>query len=497
MQNDGKIQSTFVFLFVLNCLVLISVVTPLSLTYAQEIQDLHQKTLYELAKPTSPSQSAHITVGKTPLFLRVDILRHKVYVANTFDNTISVIDTINNTKIGDDIKVGNRPDRIGVDTLRHKAYVANYGSNTISVIDTINNTKIGDDIRVGNKPAGIGVDTETHTVYVSNSDDNAVSVIDERANKVVIGVIFNVSPFNGGHIECDKSKLIAPTAQQFYLWPGSECSAIPNHGFEFVSWQENLSGNSSRLIKISSPPSILDSILDTLHLRTDNPGSAVITKFGSFTANFKAVSPPIPPEYIATLFTVVATAFVGSWLTPAIVGWRNAKNQGNRLDHYHNQVKSLYDDDGKLDKNDIEGLNKLKDSIGDEYTRGKITKEQYDKLADEISTSYREIYSKEIDSLDNIHEKDKVKQLSGIKINIDDMRAEGKLSDQHYIDLKKRISVFYEEMLKNEIDSLNSLPGDDRITGLNRIKNEISDAYSKEMIDELHYSLLKEKLSIT
>jgi hypothetical protein len=87
----------------------------------------------------------------------------------------------------------------------------------------------------------------------------------------------------------------------------------------------------------------LDYILDTLHLRTDNPGSTVITKFGSLE------------KYVATLFTVVVTAFVGSWLTPTIVGWRNAKNQGNRLDHYHNEVKSLHDD-GRLDKNDIEGL---------------------------------------------------------------------------------------------------------------------------------------------
>jgi len=38
----------------------------------------------------------------------------------------------------------------------------------------------------------------------------------------------------------------------------------------------------------------------------------------------------------------------------------------------HNEVKSLYDDGG-LDKDDIERLNKLKDSIADEYTRGKIT----------------------------------------------------------------------------------------------------------------------------
>ena len=40
----------------------------------------------------------------------------------------------------------------------------------------------------------------------------------ENANKVVAQVTFNTEPFNAGHIECDKDKLIAPTAQQFYLY---------------------------------------------------------------------------------------------------------------------------------------------------------------------------------------------------------------------------------------------------------------------------------------
>ena len=72
-------------------------------------------------------------------------------------------------------------------------------------------------------------------------NDGTVSVIDGKANKVVAGVIFNVKPFNAGHIECDsdKDKLIAPVVQQFYLWSGSECTAKPNQGFDFVSWEEN------------------------------------------------------------------------------------------------------------------------------------------------------------------------------------------------------------------------------------------------------------------
>ena len=126
----------------------------------------------------------------------------------------------------------------------------------------------------------------------------------------------------------------------------------------------------------------------------DKPESTLnITKFGSFIANFKALPPPIPPEYVATLFTVVATAFVGSWLTPTIIGWRRVKKQGSRLDYYHNELKDLYND-WKLDENDIEKLNKLRDSIADEYTRGKINKEQYDNLGDEISISYKRNFLK-------------------------------------------------------------------------------------------------------
>ena len=92
---------------------------------------------------------------------------------------------------------------------------------------------------------------DTNTIYVANFNDDSVSVIDGNANKVVTNVMFNTEPFNAGHIECDKDKSIAPTAQQFYIWSGSECTAKPNQGFEFVSWQENLAGNSTQLLNFS------------------------------------------------------------------------------------------------------------------------------------------------------------------------------------------------------------------------------------------------------
>jgi hypothetical protein len=82
------------------------------------------------------------------------------------------------------------------------------------------------------------------------------------------------------------------------------------------------------VIALIPPPSFWDSISDFFHMKPDPPESNLnITKFGSFTANFRALPAPIPPEYVATLIGVVATAFVGTWLTPALIGWRKTKMQ--------------------------------------------------------------------------------------------------------------------------------------------------------------------------
>lgn len=70
------------------------------------------------------------------------------------------------------------------------------------------------------------------------------------------------------------------------------------------------------------------------------------------------------------LFTVVITAFVGTWLAPTITGRRKARKEGCRLNDYRIEIKKLYND-GKLDMNDIQGLNNLRDNIKDQYLRGK------------------------------------------------------------------------------------------------------------------------------
>ena len=386
------------------------------------------------------SKIDHIPVGESPNAIAIGI--DKVYVTNYYGDSVSVIDSTNNSKI-DHIPVGESPVAILEDHLLDKVYVVNQANNSVSVIDSTNNSKIYD-IPVGESPSAIAYHSNTNTIYVTNSGDNTLSVIDGKTNKIVTKIMFNIEPYNAGHIECDKDKLIAPTEQQFYVYSGTQCTAKPNQGFEFVNWQENLVGNSTQLLQFSPPntwySTLKDGILDFFHMKRDKTEATLeIKKFGSFTANFKALPPPIPSEHVATLFAVVISAFIGSWLTPTIVEWQRSRKQGGKLDYYHNELKSLYND-GRLNRNDIEKLDALNNDIDDDYSKGKINKEQYDRLGDEISVRYRKIVTDKIDVVKNLSPNEKVKQVSEIKNIIEDAHAEGKINELHYSLLKERLS---------------------------------------------------------
>ncbi len=137
--------------------------------------------------------------------------------------------------------------------------------------------------------------------------------------------------------------------------------------------------------------------------------------------------------------------------------------------------------DGKLDINDIEELNKLNDCIAEEYTRGRINKEQYNKLGEEISINYRKVFAKEIDLI-NTFKGDQLKQLFNIKGSIEDTYSTGKISALYYKNLKMKISELSEEIFERMIASLNNLPKDSKVSKLDGVENEISNAYSKELI---------------
>jgi hypothetical protein len=116
-------------------------------------------------------------------------------------------------------------------------------------------------------------------------------------------------------------------------------------------------------------------------------------------------------------------------------------------------------------------------------------------LTDEISISYGEIFTKEKDSLDNLSGSDNLTRLSAIINDLEEMHAEGKINNERYAKLKKDTAILYQELFRRRIDSSNTLQENDNGKLLDEIKEDISDAYSKDKISELHYTLLEKKLS--
>ena len=140
------------------------------------------------------------------------------------------------------------------------------------------------------------------------------------------------------------------------------------------------------------------------------------------------------------LITIVVSTIIG-WSIPSIINWINSKKQAKVVFAYHQRINSLYDDN-KIDQGDMKSLNQLNAEVSDDYSKGKINKEQYDKLGEEVSVYYRKIFTNEIDSMKNLSENEKIKQLSGIKSSIEDARAEGKISELHYNLLKERLGKY-------------------------------------------------------
>ena len=137
----------------------------------------------------------NIPVGSGSVCFRncitVDQLNNKIYVANTFSDTVSVIDG-NSDTVKKNIPVGDRPTfilvsryqgvglgKVGLLPPEYKIYVANTFSNTVSVIDGSSDT-VKKNITVGLNPSFI-LDALSYyyvacydAVYVINPSDDTV-----------------------------------------------------------------------------------------------------------------------------------------------------------------------------------------------------------------------------------------------------------------------------------------------------------------------------------
>ncbi|MGW3269814.1 Ig-like domain repeat protein, partial [Streptomyces sp. NPDC001056] len=116
-----------------------------------------------------------------------------VYVTNSGDGTVSVIDTGTQT-VTNTITVGSSPFGVAVTPDGSQVYVANNGDGTVSVIDTATET-VTNTITVGSAPVGVAVSPDGTHVYVTNNSDNTVSVINAAGQTVIGSIGVGSAPF--------------------------------------------------------------------------------------------------------------------------------------------------------------------------------------------------------------------------------------------------------------------------------------------------------------
>ena len=156
---------------------------PISFSYQQQQTEENKNVISDsLGKSVLP-------VGSYPIGIGVNTVTNKIYVANQFSNSISVIngntDTIEST-----IQVDNFPYDLEVNPFNNRIYVTNRESNTVSVIDGSTNQRLSK-INVGDSPVGISINPSLNMIYVTNLNSKSLSIIDGIDNKINKTIKFN------------------------------------------------------------------------------------------------------------------------------------------------------------------------------------------------------------------------------------------------------------------------------------------------------------------
>ena len=137
-----------------------------------------------------------LAVGKAPSAAAVSPASAYLFVANSGDNTVTVIDAQTFRAVGKPIAVGGGPGGIVVLPDNSRAFVANTVDGTLSVIVVPTLQALTATIPVGKSPVGVAVSPINSLVFVANSGENSISVIDGQTLEPQAGspISVGVSP---------------------------------------------------------------------------------------------------------------------------------------------------------------------------------------------------------------------------------------------------------------------------------------------------------------
>ena len=132
-------------------------------------------------------------VGTNPWGVAVNPSGTRAYVSNRDSNSVSVIATASNSVVAT-IPIGSSPGGVAMNPAGTRAYVAKFGSASVSVIDTASNSVVAT-VPVGTNPWGMAMSPTGTRAYVVNLSSDSVSVIDTASNSVVATVPVGTNPW--------------------------------------------------------------------------------------------------------------------------------------------------------------------------------------------------------------------------------------------------------------------------------------------------------------
>jgi DNA-binding beta-propeller fold protein YncE len=108
----------------------------------------------------------------------------KAYVSCWNDDSIAVINFANNRQRVSYVPVGRHPTAMLWDSTRSRLYIVNSDDDTVSMIDTRYdreveriNVRLAEDALLGNSPEGLALNKDGTTLYVANAHSNSLAVV--------------------------------------------------------------------------------------------------------------------------------------------------------------------------------------------------------------------------------------------------------------------------------------------------------------------------------
>lgn len=236
------------------------------------------------------------------------------YVANSADNSVSVVDTGTNSVITT-IPVGSFPNGVAVTPDGTRAYVINENSNSVSVIDTATNTVISDISVAGPSvtfhpltyPNGVAITPDGTRAYVTVNGQNAVWVIDTATNTVVTTISVLLLPV---------SVAITPDGTRAYVVDvysdavsvietatNSVVANIPNIGGLPVGVAILPNGTRAYITELGGAVAVIDTATNTLLSTITIPSVPVAPQFSQAPLPIGiAITPDGTKAYVADLY---------------------------------------------------------------------------------------------------------------------------------------------------------------------------------------------------